>query len=431
MSDIGQAARFAARLYRGRATIGYAGYVRRDPMALLQLRPGHADPYPIYERIRERGTLVPTRLGNWMTASHRVCDSVLRNRRLGVRPEGGSAPSEAEGFDLSFLEMNPPDHTRLRRLALPAFSPKAGASYRDRVESTVGGLLDRAAAAGRFDLMPQFAAPLPIAVITDLLGVPDADCGEFARYGAAVGSALDGIKSLRHARVLMANGIRLQRLFEELFELRRREPADDIISRLVAAGEDQIRPDEMLPVCGLLLVAGFETTVNLIGNSVLALMRHPAQWRDLCADPVALAPRVVEETLRFDPPVQFTGRVAFDDMRIEGREVRKGQTVLTLIGGANRDPEVYGEPGRFDIHREPAAEHLAFSSGIHYCLGQPLARLEATIALRMLAERMPGLSLAGPVRRRRTTLIRGPLRLPVAAGRVRAAPGRQAAARLG
>jgi hypothetical protein len=421
MSDIGRAIGFAARLYRERAVVGYAGYLRREPMARLQLRAGHTDPYPIYEQIRGRGTLVPTLMGNWVTASHRVCNSVLRNRRLGVRPEDGGAPSAADGVDLSFLEMNPPDHTRLRRLALPAFSPKVVASYRDRIERTVGGLLDRAASAGRFDLMPGFAAPLPIAVITDLLGVPDADSAEFARYGAAVGSALDGIKSLRHARALMANGLRLRRLFEELFELRRREPADDIISRLVAAGEDQIRPEEMLPVCGLLLVAGFETTVNLIGNSVLALLSHPAQWRDLCADPAGLAPRAVEETLRFDPPVQFTARIALEDMRIEDQPVRKGQTVMALVGGANRDPEVYDEPSRFDIHRQPAAEHLAFSSGIHYCLGQPLARLEATIALRMLAERMPGLSLAGPMRRRQTTLIRGPLRLPVAAGPARAA----------
>jgi hypothetical protein len=177
-------------------------------------------------------------------------------------------------------------------------------------------------------------------------------------------------------------------------------------------------------------MAGFETTVNLIGNSVLALLSHPGQWRDLCADPEGLAPRAVEETLRFDPPVQFTGRIALEDMRIEDQPVRKGQTVMALIGGANRDPGVYDEPGRFDIHRRPAAEHLAFSSGIHYCLGQPLARLEATIALRMRAERMPGLSLAGPVRRRQTTLIRGLLRLPVAAGPAPVPAGRQPAARL-
>jgi hypothetical protein len=409
MSEVGQAVAFAARLYWQRVEAAYAGHIRRNPFALLDLRQGRADPYPIYERIRAGGTLVPTRQDNWVTASHRVCDSVLRNRRFGVQAE--------EGIEMSFLGMNPPDHTRLRRFALPAFSPKAVTGYRDRIERTVGELLDQAAAGGEFDLVSALAAPLPIAVITDLLGVPDADAAAFARYGAVIGSALDGIKSLRHASQLQANGIKLQALFENLFELRRREPADDIISLMVAAEGDQVKPAEMLPMCVLLLVAGFETTVNLIGNCVLALLGHREQWQDLCADPQNLAAKAIEETLRFDPPVQLTDRVALEPQDLEGQAIRPGQRVMTLIGGANRDPEVYPEPGTFDIHREAAADHLAFSSGIHYCLGQPLARLEATIALRVLAERMPGLALSGPVQRRNTTTIRGPLHLPVTAGR--------------
>ncbi len=409
MSEIGQAVTFAVGLYWQRAVTAYTGHIRRDPWALLDLRQGRADPYPIYERIRAAGTLVPTRQGNWMTTSHRVCDSVLRNRRLGVQAE--------EGVEMSFLGMNPPDHTRLRRFALPAFSPKAVAGYRDRIERTVGELLDRAAASGEFDLVSALAAPLPIAVITDLLGVPDADAAAFAQYGAVIGSALDGIQSLRHASQLQANGVKLQALFENLFELRRREPADDIISRMVAAEGDQVKPAEILPMCVLLLVAGFETTVHLIGNCVLALLGHREQWQDVCADPHSLAAKAIEETLRFDPPVQINDRMALEPVNLEGQSVRPGQRVFTLIGGANRDPEVYPEPGTFNIHREAAADHLAFSSGIHYCLGQPLARLEATIALRMLAERMPGLALSGPVRRRNTTTIRGPLHLPVTAGR--------------
>ncbi len=420
MSDAGSAIAFAARLYRERAAVAASGYLRRDPLALLSLRLGRADPYSIYERIRASSPLAPTRRGNWVSASHRVCDSVLRSRRFGVRTP--------DGADMSFLGLNPPDHTRLRRLAQPAFSPKAVAGYRDRIECTVGGLLDRAAARGEFDLVSALAAPLPIAVITDLLGIPDADADAFARYGMVIGSALDGISSLRHASQLQANAIKLQRLFEDLFELRRREPADDIISRLVAAQGDQVQPAEMLSMCVLLLVAGFETTVNLIGNSVLALLGHREQWQDLCADPQALAARAVEETLRFDPPVQLTDRVALDHLELAGQPVRPGDLVVTLIGGANRDPEVYAEPDTFSIHRDAEADHLAFSGGIHYCLGQPLARLEATIALRMLAERMPDLALAGPVRRRKTTTIRGPLHLPVTAGRTRspAAAGQQA-----
>ena len=165
---------------------------------------------------------------------------------------------------------------------------------------------------------------------------------------------------------------------------------------------------------------GVETTVNLIGNGVLALLGHPEQWQALCADPAGLSAKSVEETLRYDSPVQLTSRVALEHAELDGRAIPPGQWVVTLIGGANRDPEAYDNPGTFDIHRVASADHLAFSSGLHYCLGQPLARLEATIALRMLAERMPGLSQAGPIRRRSTSTIRGPARLPLTSGGARA-----------
>jgi cytochrome P450 len=442
MSKLRPALTFATQLYRQRAEVAYSGYVRRDPMALLELRPGRDDPYAIYDRIRAAGTLVPTRLGNWATTSHRVCDSVLRDRRFGVNPAtitpAGGAPAavvpEEEQLDLSFLGMDPPGHSRLRRLAQPAFSPRAVATYRDRIERTVSNLLDQAlagsgpagaAASGEFDLVSAFAAPLPIAVITDLLGVPDAGAQQFSEYGMVIGSALDGIRSLRHAAQLQAADAALNQLFEGLFELRRRDPQDDVVSRLVAAEGDQITPAEIVPMCTLLLVAGFETTVNLIGNGVLALLSHPDQWAALCADPEGLAARAVEETLRYDSPVQRTGRIALEPLELEGQPLRPGELVMTLIGAANRDPQTYDRPGTFDIQRDGPADHLAFSSGIHYCLGQPLARLEATIAFRVLAERMPGLALAGPVRRRNATTIRGPLRLPV---RATAAVGTRAAA---
>jgi P450-derived glycosyltransferase activator len=412
MTKLSQTLVFATRLYRQRLNTLWTGYALKDPMALLQLRPGRDNPYLIYERIRQDGPLARTRLGNWVSTSHPICDLVLRDRRFGVRPPGapiGDPPTDE--VDLSFLDMNPPDHTRLRRLAQPAFSPKQMAGYRPQIEATVNRLLDRAT--GSFDLVTALAAPLPIAVITDLLGIPDADAENFARYGTVIGGAIDGIRSLPQAARLQKADAELGALFTDLFALRRREPADDIISRLVAAEGDQVKPSEMLPMCILLLVAGFETTVNLIGNAVNALLDHPDQWDALCADPATMAAKAVEETLRFDPPVQRTGRFAQQPLELAGKPVQEGQFVVTLLGAANRDPEVYDDPNRFDITREHTADHLAFSSGIHYCIGQPLAQLEATIALQTLAERAPILSRTGPTRRRNSNTIRGPIHLPV------------------
>lgn len=413
MSKTRQVVTLAAGLYGMRLAVAYYGYARRDPMCLLSLRPGRVDPYRIYRKLRQGGPLVPTRLGNWVSTSHRICHQVLRGRGFGVQPADAPVVSHPESFGMSFLEMNPPDHTRLRRLAQPAFSPRRMAGYRSRVESTVDGLLDAATTAGRFDLVGGLAAPLPIAVITDLLGVPDPDLATFTRYGTVIGGALDGIRSLPQVSRLRTANAELTRLFDGLFALRRREPADDIVSQVVAAEGDQVKPAEMFPLCVLLLVAGFETTVNLIGNAVNALLDHPDQWEALRADPETMAPKAVEETLRYDPPVQRTGRFALEDTELDGHPVYKGQYVVTLLGAANRDPEAHPDPDTFDITRDQTTDHLAFSSGIHYCVGQPLALLEATTALRVLAERVPHLHRAGPTRRRNSTLIRGPIHLPV------------------
>ena len=407
-SQLTSVARFVTGLYREKATFAYHGYVHGDPLARLALRAGRDNPYPIYERLRARGPISRTRLGNWVSPSHTVCNRVLRDRHFGVWP--ADAPSGDQG--LSFLEMNPPDHTRLRRLVAPAFSPRQMAGYRPRIEKRVHELLDAVPEHGRFDLVTSFAAPLPIAVISDLLGVPHSRADDFARYGATIGSALDGIKSLRHARALMQANAELEKLFQELFDLRRREPAEDVISTIVAASGSTVRPSEMVPLCTLLLIAGFETTVNLISNGTLALLDNPEQWQALCDDP-SLAPAAVEEVLRYDPPVQRTGRVALQDVSVEGVDVRRNQLVLTLLGGAGRDPDVYDRPARFDIARVQPVEHLAFSSGIHYCLGQPLARLEAIVAFEALATRLPGLRRAGRVVRRDSATIRGPLQLPL------------------
>ena len=404
------AARFAYGLYAEQARGAYHAYVRRSPFARLRFAPGRDDPYPIYEQIRERGPFVETPLGNLATVDHGLCQELLRSRRWGVQPEGEDPPAD---FDLSFLDRNPPDHTRLRRLVAPAFSPRRIGELRVRVEKTVDGLLDEVLVAGEVDLVGALAAPLPIAVICDVLGIPDADTAAFSRYGAAIGSALAGVRSLSHAREVMTANAAIERLFLDLFETRRREPLDDLVSELVAAeAAGSIHPDELLPLCGLLLIAGFETTVNLVGNAVNALLDHPDQWAALVADP-ALAGAAVQETLRWDPPVQRTIRVSFDDVELAGTPISSGRWVNVLLGGANRDPAVFTDPEVFDLARPDVAEHLAFSSGIHHCVGRPLAELEATTTLRRLAERVPGLHRTGAVRRRNATLIRGPILLPV------------------
>jgi len=312
--------------------------------------------------------------------------------------------------------MDPPDHTRLRRLAAPSFSPRTISGFGERIQTVVDDLLDQVPAAEPFDLVSQLASPMPIAVITDLLGIPDADAKEFAYYGATIGSALSGVQSIAHARRLVAAEKQLTRILASVFDLRRREPGPDVISRLIAAEGQEVQPEEFVPFCKLLLIAGFETTVNLIGNTVLALLSHPDQWRALIDDP-SLAARAVEECLRYDAPVQRTARVAKQDVVVEDFSIKAGEVVILMIGGANRDPEVYPDPDRYDLGREPSVEHLAFSAGIHYCVGAPLARLEATIAVQTLAERFPGLVQSGPVRRRSGTVIRGLQTLPVTATR--------------
>ena len=410
MGRVRQAAAFTRDIYRTRALVAWHGRLRRDPVALLQLGPGRDDPYPLYERVRSAGPLVPTPLGNWASAGHAICSEVLRDRRYGVRMPDDPPPQD--GFDLSFLELDPPDHTRLRRLAAPAFSPRSVAGYRSLVETTVQDLLDRAERQGGFDLVSALAEPLPVAVISDLLGIPPGERPALVEHGHVVVSALDGIRSPGHAGDLLRSTRALESMFERLVSLRRTDPGEDVVSTLLH-NEDRLSPHELVSMCSLLLVAGFETTVNLIGNGVCALLSHPEQWRLLCEQPERAAD-AVEEVLRFDPPVQRTARVAHETTELAGRPVRRGQPVLLLLGGANRDPDVFDAPQRFDITRDQTVEHLAFSSGQHYCLGAPLARMEGEIALRVLAERMPGLRQTGPPVLREGRTIRGPRRLPVA-----------------
>jgi cytochrome P450 len=404
---------FIRELYGFRLRVAYLGYLRRDPAALLLLDPGRQDPYPYYEQLRKRGPLSPTPMGAMITVDHALCNDVLRSRNFG---NGGD--DEAQ---LSLLDLNPPDHTRLRRLVAPDFTPRRIPAFGPRIQGVLDNMIKDLPRDQPFDLVSKIAAPLPIAVITDLLGIPDANAEEFAIHGARFGSALGGIQSIKHARELMATRQRLAEIFTEIFELRRHQPSDDIIGRIVAAEQsspEAVRPEEMVPLCTLLLIAGFETTVNLIGNTVLALFNHPDQWR-LFSEQPDLADKVVEEGLRYDPPVQRTGRMALADTELRGRPVKQGEYVMTALGGANRDPAVFDRPDQFDIMRSNAEDHLSFSGGIHYCLGAPLARLEGSIALRTIVTEFPDLQPAGKRERRAGSLIRGMQRFPVMVPRVR------------
>jgi len=400
---------------RSRRWVG--AHVRREPVARLHTRAGIADPYPVYARVRAAGPFLRHSSGDRVTAHHGLCEQVLRSRDFGVRPPGDAAPAgPTAGFDLGMLDRDPPEHTRLRRLVAPAFSARRIEAHRPLVEGAAARLLDGIGTSTRFDLVARYASPLPVTVITALLGVDSAEAADLARHGAAVSTALDGIRGLRHLLALQRASAELLGMFERLIDERRRKPGTDVISALVAAeGEGRLTGYELLVTCNLLLVAGFETTVNLIGNAVTALLDHPDQWAALRDDP-SLAAAAVEETLRYDPPVQSTYRIAHVPVELAGERFAAGDGVMLLIGGAARDPAAYPDPDRFDLHRRPDVSHLAFSAGLHYCLGAALARLEAEVGLRQLVERLPRLGRAGRGRMRPASTIRGYATLPVRAG---------------
>jgi cytochrome P450 len=394
-----------------------------DPLARVLRGSPRTDVYAGYERIRARGELKPSRLGLYPVSSHERADEVLRDPRFGVQSTiAEMTPSRidlAQGpLSGSFLELDPPRHTRLRRLVAPAFRPRLVRDFTPVIDEVLAETMDRLEGRERFDLMTDLAGVFPIAVISRLLGIPAAHAAHFSQIGMLVSQSLDGVRSVRQAQQLREAGRELAVLFRRLADDRRREPGDDVISLLATAeARGELTADDLVATCGLLLVAGFETTVNLIGNAVVALHREPGAWSQLVADP-GLAQAAVEETLRFDPPVQLTVRFVREDVELDGHRVPRATVVAVLLAAANRDPAAYAEPARFRLDRHGEPEHLAFSSGIHYCLGAPLARLEGARALRALAERWPDLTLLPGAQRRSGTAIRGYAALPVSASRV-------------
>lgn len=386
-----------------------------DPAELL------ADPYAVYARLREAGPVHRIAgtdgLPAWLVTRYEDVRQALADPRLSLdkahaSPGGYRGLALPPALDANLLNMDPPDHTRVRRLVSQAFTPRRVALLREPVRRTADALLDAVVPLGRTDLVASYAAPLPIAVICELLGVAEGDRPDFRSWT----DALVAPDPARPERARQAVGALLA-FFAGLLARKRAEPADDLLSAMIAVRdeEDRLSEDELMSLAFLILFAGYENTVHLIGNATLALLTAPAQLAALRADPARLGP-AVEELARYDGPAPLAiRRFPTEDVTIGGVTVPAGETVLLSLAAAHRDPRRFPEPDRLDIGRD-ATGHLALGHGIHYCLGAPLARLETEIALAALLERLPGLELDVPVeqlRWRPSMRTRGLLALPV------------------
>ncbi|MER5640643.1 cytochrome P450 [Kitasatospora sp. NPDC002227] len=385
-----------------------------DPYAKLLLR--QVNPYRFCEQARELGPIHRSKVGPWVTADHALSLGILRDRRFGVRRADGTRDlAQFTSMDDSFLKLDPPDHTRLRRMVTPFFGARRFNGQRKRIEQLCHGLLDAVDTTKPFDLMDELVRPLMNTLVRDLFQVPEDVAERFDRNCTTTGRVFEGFASPEQYEELEAAVADLRAVLGELVELRMEQPGDDVVSELLTAyREGGVTMDEVIGVLGLLSIAGTESTSHLMGNGVLALLEHPDQWELLKADP-ELATKVVDETLRYDPPNQLISRVAHVDVELAGARIEAGDSVVILTGGANRDPKAYPDPNRFDLTREGGPESLTFSTGIHFCLGAALARTAAEICFRVLVDRVPTLHQAGPVRRRMASSIRGLHRFPVSA----------------
>jgi len=360
------------------------------------------DPYPLYRKLRELDPVHRSPSGVWVLTRHADATAVLRDPRFspnpshlnGERPQVG--PRRVDTRVLLFLD--PPDHTRLRSLVARAFTPNVVRRLRPRVEELVAELLDRAEEQGSLELIADLAYPLPVAVICELLGLPATDRDVFRSWSSDASRLLDRDIHLDEA-ALERGGAAIAgftEYFGAVIQERRRRPRQDLLSGLIAAEEagERLTWEELFATLILLFLAGHETTVNLIGNGALALLRHPDQLERLRADP-ALGPSAVEELLRYDSPVHVTARIATTGLEVGGTRIDAGEQVIAVVAAANRDPEAFGDPDRLDVGRTDN-RHLSFSAGMHYCLGASLARLEGEVAFGALLRRFPRLALAGP-----------------------------------
>lgn len=396
-----------------------------DPLKFDPLDPGFiADPYPYYHRLREAAPVYKTPQGFWLITRYDDVALALRDRRFGkdfvgnmTRRYGENRLSEPAVASLSrtMLVLDPPDHTRLRGLVNQAFTARRVSDMRGRIRQLVDEQIDRVIDKGEMDVMRDLAHRLPVIVICDMLGIPEAHRGPFLAASNVNGRILEPVPMSREEMDQANTNTQMAAIyFRQLCDLRRREPGDDLTTALVRAEEagDKLSPEELESNIGLLFGAGHETTTNLIGNGLLALHRNPDQWERLKADP-SLIPNAVEELLRYDSSVQLSGRVTNAEVQLSGVTIPAQESVITLLGAANRDPAQYPDPDRLDVGRQQIRP-LSFGGGIHHCLGAQLARLEAELVFTALIERLPNLTLPERDRpaRRHSFTLRGLSRLP-------------------
>jgi cytochrome P450 len=380
-----------------------------------------ADPYPAYAALRARGRVQyyePTR--QWLVPHHADVSALLRDRRLGraylhrfTHEEFGrtAPPPEHEPFhvlnDHGMLDLEPPDHTRIRRLVSKAFTPRTVERLRPYVHGLAGELVDALVEAGGGDLLTDVAEPLPVAVIAEMLGIPESDRAPLRPWSADICGMYELNPSGEAADRAVRASVEFSDYLRELIAARREAPGDDLISGLIAAHDEgeRLTEQEMISTCVLLLNAGHEATVNATVNGWWALFRNPDQLAALRADH-SLVPSAVEELMRYDTPLQLFERWVLDEIEIDGTVIPRGAEIAMLFGSANHDPEVFADPGRLDLARADNP-HISFSAGIHYCIGAPLARIELAASMRALLEKAPTLAPTAEPKRKPNFVIRG------------------------
>ena len=385
------------------------------------------DPYSRYASMREADPIHHSELEFWVLFRYDDILRFLRDPTLSVEDRNARMTAldemvrqlvgdRADRGTRSMLSRDPPDHTRLRKLVTKAFTPRVIEDLRPRIQALVDEMLDAAESRGEIDLIADFAFPLPFAVISEMLGVPASDGGQLREWSGLIVRSLEPLVDPDTIRAIADASDKMFEHVSELIVRQRKEPSDGLLSALIAAEEhgDVLSDDELVEQVTLLYIAGHETTVNLIGNGVLALLRDRDQLARLCDDG-SLTPGAVEELLRFDSPVQMTRRITLADVEIGGKTIEKGAFCALVLASANRDPNHFGEDSeRLDVTRAAAHQHLSFGGGSHYCLGAALARLEGEVAIGSLIRRFPNLDFAGDPTWNGRLNLRGLERFPVA-----------------